>query len=352
MRSSALPRLLSHHPNTDILHERTAKRKDLGVKGLSDGKTKSPACSAIGTSFAGNIAVTSTSGPGLAARAKAHRPGVSPGLSRSSSSTCSAESPSTGLPTQDRTDRPQPRDTLRPQRRVAVAVVAPASPTDLLCDGLRDNTAHDAFIGNGSSAWRVPRPTNSRNQDARHTRRNAHADARQARPYTRRENLGRYWPVGGRGATHRLGGLEKDAATGAISTTSANHEKMVLLRREKIARSRRYPALEVPAIPMLRHYPHEIWGGTYGHLRTAAEELCRQGKSVAFAHFRYINPAARRTQAFSPLQNVIVAGAQRMFADFHSRRASRERTDHSNPIKSRARPFSVTEVCRKRPSKL
>ncbi len=342
-------------PATDILHE-LAKRKDLGVKACQMEDEIAGVCSAIGASFAGNLAVTSTSGPGLALKSEgiglaviAELPLVVIDVQRGG--------PSTGLPTKtEQTDLMQAlygRNGESP-----VAVVAPASPTDcftMAFEACRIAVEHstpvillsDAFIGNGSSAWRIPDADEYPAIKTPDVPAEMLADG-SWRPYVRRENLGRYWPVGGtEGATHRLGGLEKDAVTGAISTDPANHEKMVMLRREKIARI----ADDILALEVLGDPDADTllvgWGGTYGHLRTAAEELCRRGHKVAFAHFRYINPLPANTgEVLARYSRVIVAELNTgMFADYLQARFPGRQFFRINKIQGQ--PFSVGEVVEK-----
>ena len=342
-------------PATDILHE-LAKRKDLGVKACQMEDEIAGVCSAIGASFAGNLAVTSTSGPGLALKSEgiglaviAELPLVVIDVQRGG--------PSTGLPTKtEQTDLMQAlygRNGESP-----LAVVAPASPTDcftMAFEACRIAVEHstpvillsDAFIGNGSSAWRVPEADEYPEIKTPDVPADMLADGTW-RAYARRENLGRYWPVGGtEGATHRLGGLEKDATTGAISTDPANHEKMVMLRREKIARI----ADDIPALEVLGNPEADTlligWGGTYGHLRTAAEELCKNGTPVAFAHFRYINPLPANTgEVLGRYKKVIVAELNTgMFADYLQARFPGKQILRINKIKGQ--PFSVTEIVEK-----
>ena len=339
-------------PATDILHE-LAKRKDLGVKACQMEDEIAGVCSAIGASFAGNLAVTSTSGPGLALKSEgiglavmAELPLVVIDVQRGG--------PSTGLPTKtEQTDLMQAlygRNGESP-----VAVVAPASPTDcftMAFEACRIAVEHmtpvillsDAFIGNGSSAWRVPEadeypeiktPDVPAEKLVDHT----------WHPYDRRDNLGRYWPVGGtEGATHRLGGLEKDAVSGAISNDPVNHEKMVNLRREKIARiADDIPALELNGCPDA--YTLLVgWGGTYGHLRSAVEELNAAGKPIALAHFRYINPLPANTaDIIARYRRIIVAELNTgMFADFLQCRYPDAHIQRINKIQGQ--PFSVGEI--------
>ncbi|MDE7407808.1 MAG: 2-oxoacid:acceptor oxidoreductase family protein, partial [Muribaculaceae bacterium] len=211
-------------PATDILHE-LAKRKDLGVKACQMEDEIAGICSAIGASFAGNLAVTSTSGPGLALKSEAiglaviaELPLVVIDVQRGG--------PSTGLPTKtEQTDLMQAlygRNGESP-----VAVVAPATPTDcfdMAFEASRIAIEHmtpvillsDAFIGNGSSAWRVPDHTDY--PDITVPALPAERCDGSWRPYERNsDTLVRYWAMSGtEGATHRLGGLEKDSVTSAI----------------------------------------------------------------------------------------------------------------------------------------
>lgn len=339
-------------PATDILHE-LAKRKDLGVKACQMEDEIAGVCSAIGASFAGNLAVTSTSGPGLALKSEgiglavmAELPLVIIDVQRGG--------PSTGLPTKtEQTDLMQAlygRNGESP-----VAVVAPASPTDcftMAFEACRIAVEHmtpvillsDAFIGNGSSAWRIPDPDEYPAIKTPDVPEELLANGTW-RPYLRRENLARYWPVGGtEGAAHRLGGLEKDAVTGAISNDPVNHEKMVMLRREKIARiADNIPALEIQgdtkADTLLVG-----WGGTYGHLLSATEEMCAAGKPVAMAHFRYINPMPANTEeVLKRYKRIIVAELNTgMFADYLQCRYPDAKILRINKIQGQ--PFSVSEL--------
>lgn len=337
-------------PATDILHE-LAKRKDLGVKAIQMEDEIAGVCSAIGASFAGNLAVTSTSGPGLALKSEgiglaviAELPLVVIDVQRGG--------PSTGLPTKtEQTDLMQAlygRNGESP-----LVVVAPASPTDcftMAFEACRIAVEHmtpvillsDAFIGNGSSAWRVPEADEFPEIHTPYVPEGTEG----WRPYDRNpETLSRYWAIPGtEGLTHRLGGLEKDAMTGAISTDPANHEKMVELRREKIARI----ATDIPALEVIGNEDAETlivgWGGTYGHIRTAAEELCAAGESVAMAQFRYINPLPANTaEVLRRHKRVIVAELNTgMFADYLQAKFPDVRIERINKIQGQ--PFQVSEI--------
>lgn len=339
-------------PATDILHE-LAKRKDLGVKACQMEDEIAGVCSAIGASFAGNLAVTSTSGPGLALKSEgiglavmAELPLVVIDVQRGG--------PSTGLPTKtEQTDLMQAlygRNGESP-----VAVVAPASPTDcftMAFEACRIAIEHttpvillsDAFIGNGASAWRIPEADEFPEIKTPDVPADMLADG-SWRAYARRENLGRYWPKSGtEGATHRLGGLEKDFTFGAISNDPANHERMVMLRREKIARI----ADDIPEVEIIGNPDADTlligWGGTYGHLHTAADMLNAAGKPVAFAHFRYINPLPKNTaEVINRYGRVIVAELNTgMFADYLQCRFPGKNILRINKIQGQ--PFSSAEV--------
>ncbi len=338
-------------PATDILHE-LAKRKDLGVKAIQMEDEIAGICSAIGASFAGNLAVTSTSGPGLALKSEglglavmAELPLVAIDVQRGG--------PSTGLPTKtEQTDLMQAlygRNGESP-----LAVVAAATPTDcftMAFEAARIAVEHmtpvilltDAFIGNGSSAWRIPEASDYpeiRVPDVT-------SDMQEGwRPYQRDEHTKvRRWAVPGTpGFTHRLGGLEKDVVTGAISTDPVNHEKMVEIRREKVARiADNIPLLQVQGQPDADTLLIG-WGGTYGHLRTATETLCADGTPVAFAHFRYINPLpANALDVIRSYKRVIVAELNTgMFADYLQSKLPGTEILRINKVQGQ--PFQVSEI--------
>jgi len=339
-------------PATDILHE-LAKRKDLGVKAIQMEDEIAGVCSAIGASFAGNLAVTSTSGPGLALKSEgiglavmAELPLVVIDVQRGG--------PSTGLPTKtEQTDLLQAlygRNGESP-----LAVVAAATPADcftMAFEAARIAIEHmtpvilltDAFIGNGSGAWRVPEADDFPAIKVREV--GPDMIAAGWRPYLRDEvSKARYWAIPGtEGAAHRLGGLEKDAVTGAISNDPANHERMVMIRREKIARiADDIPMLEVQGNPEADTLLIG-WGGTYGHLMTATDELNAAGTPLAFAHFRYINPLpANALDTIRRYRRVIVAELNTgMFADYLQSKLPGVEILRINKIQGQ--PFSVSEI--------
>ena len=339
-------------PATDVLHE-LAKRKDLGVKACQMEDEIAGICSAIGASFAGNLAATSTSGPGIALKGEAmglavmaELPLVIIDVQRGG--------PSTGLPTKtEQTDLMQclyGRNGESP-----LAVVAAASPTDcfeMAFEAARIAVEHmtpvilltDGFIANGSSAWRIPEadeyPTIKPNFVKPEMLEQGW------KPYKRNEEtLVRYWAVPGtEGFMHRLGGLEKDYNTSAISTDPNNHEKMVATRQEKVNKiANNIPAQQVQGNPDADTLLIG-WGGTYGHLYTAVEELNAAGKPVAFAHFRYINPLPANTaEIIKKYKNVVVAELNNgQFADFLQAKFPMVNIKRINKVQGQ--PFLVQEV--------
>ncbi|MBD5268837.1 MAG: 2-oxoacid:acceptor oxidoreductase subunit alpha [Bacteroides sp.] len=338
-------------PATDILHE-LAKRKDLGVKACQMEDEIAGVCSAIGASYAGNLAVTSTSGPGLALKSEgiglavmAELPLVVIDVQRGG--------PSTGLPTKtEQTDLMQAlygRNGESP-----LCVLAAASPTDcftMAFEAARIAIEHmtpvilltDAFIANGSSAWRIPEE-----EDFPEIRPHfVDADRLENgwKPFDRDEDLVRYWAVPGTpGAMHRVGGLEKDIKTSAISTDGKNHEKMVEIRREKVARI----ANDIPELEVKGEKDSDTilvgWGGTYGHLFTATEELAGEGIPVAFAQFRYINPLPKNAlEVLKGYKNIIVAELNTgQFADYLQMHLPGKEILRINKVEGQ--PFMVKEI--------
>ena len=287
-------------PATDVLHE-LSKHKSLGVVTVQCEDEIAGCASAVGASFGGALAVTSTSGPGICLKSEAMNlavimelPLVVLDVQRGG--------PATGLPTKsEQTDLLQAlfgRNGESP-----MPVVAAASPTDcfeMAFAASKIALEHmtpvilmtDAFVANGSAAFRLP-------DLASYPAINPPYVPEELRgswtPYMRNEAGVRYWAVPGReGFEHILGGLEKDDKTGAISTNPENHDLMTRKRQAKIA-AIPVPDLEVEGDKDDAELLIVGFGGTYGHLHAAMDELRAQGKKVALAHFRYINPLPANT---------------------------------------------------------
>lgn len=301
-------------PATDILHE-LAKHKSCGVKTVQCEDEISGCASAIGAAFAGSLAATSTSGPGICLKSEAinlavidELPLVVIDVQRGG--------PSTGLPTKsEQTDLLQAlygRNGESP-----IPVIAATSPTDCfdaVYQASKMALEHltpvilltDAFVANGSAAWKLPTmdelPTITPHRVTEEMKGNY-------TPYRRDPETGaRYWAVPGQeGYTHILGGLEKDGRTGAISTDPENHDLMCRLRAEKVARIE-VPDLEVDGDKDDADLLIVGFGSTYGHLYSAMEELRAEGRKVALAQFKYINPLPKNTaEVLTKYKKVVVA---------------------------------------------
>ena len=301
-------------PATDVLHE-LAKHKSLGVTTVQCEDEISGCASAVGASFAGAMAATSTSGPGVCLKSEAinlavidELPLVIIDVQRGG--------PSTGLPTKsEQTDLLQAlygRNGESP-----IPVIAATSPTDCfdaVYSAAKIAVEHltpvllltDAYVANGSAAWKLP---NIAELPEIHPHYAPESMKGNYTPYNRdEETLVRYWGIPGReGFTHILGGLEKDSDTGAISTDPENHDKMCRLRAGKVAR------IPVPDLEVLGDKDDaELlivgFGGTAGHLYSAMEELRKKGHKVAAAQFKFINPLPKNTaEVLMKYKKVVVA---------------------------------------------
>lgn len=336
-------------PATDILHE-LAKHKSLGVTTVQCEDEIAGCSSALGASFAGALGVTSTSGPGICLKSEAMNlavimelPLVVIDVQRGG--------PATGLPTKsEQTDLLQAlfgRNGESP-----MPVIAATSPTDcfdaafMACKIALEHMTPvvlmtDAYIANGSGAFRLPEldkypeirppyvPEELKGEWA---------------PYLRNEQGVRYWAVPGRkGFEHILGGLEKDSNTGAISTDPENHNLMVHLRQAKTDR------INVPDVEVLGDKDDADllivgFGGTYGHLHAAMDELREQGHKVALAHFKYINPLPRNTEDVLHRYPKVVVAEQNMgqFAAFLRMKVDGFVPQQFNEVKGQ--PFEVKDL--------
>ncbi len=289
-------------PATDILHE-LSKHKSLGVTTVQCEDEIAGCASAVGASFAGALAATSTSGPGICLKSEAMNlavimelPLVVIDVQRGG--------PATGLPTKsEQTDLLQAlfgRNGESP-----MPVIAAMSPTDCFdaaYEACKTALEHmtpvvlmtDAYVANGSGAFKLPDLDNYPSIRPPYVPEELKGTWT---PYMRADNGSRYWAIPGReGFEHILGGLEKDDKTGAISTNPENHDLMTRKRAQKI-QNISVPDLEVLGDKDDAELLIVGFGGTYGHLRAAMEEMRSEGKKVAMAHFRYINPLPKNTTA-------------------------------------------------------
>ncbi len=300
-------------PATDVLHE-LSKHKSLGVTTVQCEDEIAGCASSLGASFAGALAVTSTSGPGICLKSEAMNlavimelPLVVLDVQRGG--------PATGLPTKsEQTDLLQAlfgRNGESP-----MPVIAAASPTDCFeaayaaCKMALEHMTPvilmtDAYVANGSGAFKLPNLAEYPSINPPYVPEELKGTWT---PYLRAENGTRYWAVPGRqGFEHILGGLEKDDKTGAISTNPENHDLMTRKRQAKI------DAIPVPDLEVLGDKDDADllivgFGGTFGHLHAAMDEMRAAGKKVALAHFKFINPLPKNTaEVLKKYPKVVVA---------------------------------------------
>jgi 2-oxoglutarate ferredoxin oxidoreductase subunit alpha len=301
-------------PATDILHE-LVKHKHFGVKAFQAEDEIAGITSAIGASFAGDLAITTTSGPGLALKGEAlglammiELPLVVVDVQRGG--------PSTGLPTKtEQSDLLQAMYGRNGESPVIViAASTPANCFNYAYEASKLALEHmtpvvlltDGYIANGSAPWKIKSVDDM--PDIKH--RKVNGENNNWHPYNRDEKtLAREWAVPGTpGFEHRVGGLEKDSITGNVSYVPENHEKMTHIRAEKIKRVQNY----IPDLTTEFAQSGDLlvvgWGGTYGSLHSAVKQLNTEGHtSVGFAHFNYINPLPKNTEAvFSKFKKIVV----------------------------------------------
>jgi 2-oxoglutarate/2-oxoacid ferredoxin oxidoreductase subunit alpha len=337
-------------PATEILQE-LAARKDLGVKVFQAEDEIAGICTAIGASFAGRLAITNTSGPGLALKTEAmglavmaELPIVIVNVQRGG--------PSTGLPT--KTEQADLLQALYGRNGesplVVMAASTPVNCFDYAFYAAKIAVEHmipvilltDGFLANGTQQWRLPEagefpdivvPTTTQQPgDFKTYQRNP-------------EKLNRDWVVPGTpGYEHRIGGLEKDAVTGCVSHDGPNHQKMVEIRQAKLDRIANY----IPELEVMGDTDAELlvvgWGGTYGHLLSAVDELNAAGKKVALAHFNYINPLPRNTaEVLKRYKKIVVCEINLgQFAGYL--RAKHPQFHYNQFNKVQGQPFTIHEL--------
>lgn len=301
---SKLPLFLGSYPITpasEILQE-LSKRRDLGVKTFQAEDEIAGISTAIGASFAGNLAVTTTSGPGLSLKTEAiglaiitELPLVIVNVQRGG--------PSTGLPT--KTEQSDLMQALFGRHGesplVVLAASTPSNCFNFAFEAAKIALEHmlpvilltDGFLANGSEPWKIP----DVDKLPEITPPIVKEGTEDFQPYRRLDkSMVRGWAIPGtKGLEHRIGGLEKMAVTGAVSYVPENHQVMVNERQEKVDRV-------VDVIPNLEVMGDEEgdllmigWGGTFGHLYTAYRELKNEGYNPSFVHFNYINPLPKNT---------------------------------------------------------
>lgn len=337
-------------PASDILHE-LSRHKNFGVRTFQAEDEIAAVCSAIGAAFGGSMAVTTSSGPGIALKGE----GMGLGLMLEVPMIIidvQRGGPSTGLPT-----KTEQSDLLMAMYgrngESPLPVVAAQSPADCFRTAIEAwqiatrymvpvMILSDGYIANGAEPWRIP------DVDSLPKIPVSHPEGRKVNgtpflPYKRDENLARPWAIPGtEGLMHRVGGLEKEDGTGNVSYDPDNHQHMVETRAKKVAMAADFlDPLEVdgPASGTLVL----SWGGTYGACRTAAKACQANGKSVAHAHLRWLNPFPKNmAEVLKQYDNILIpelnTGQLRLMI------RDQFLVDAKGFNKIKGKPFSVSEL--------
>lgn len=304
-QKSNLPLFLGSYPITpasDILHE-LSKYKSFGVRTFQAEDEIAAISSAIGASYGGSLAVTTTSGPGMALKTEAmglavmmEIPLVIVNVQRGG--------PSTGLPT-----KTEQSDLLQAyygrNGECPMPVIASSTPSDcfdVAFEAARISVQHmtpvillsDGYIANGAEPWRYPQSADLPDIKV-DFKKSLDEGEEKLLPYKRDEKLSRPWAIPGTaGLEHRIGGLEKQDITGNVSYDPDNHQHMVFLRQAKVDKLADYiPLQKIDSGPTKGKVLVVGWGSTYGAIKTACAELQAEGKEVSHVHIRYMRPFPR-----------------------------------------------------------
>lgn len=334
-------------PATGILEE-LAARKDLGVKSFQAEDEIAGICTSLGASFAGNLAVTSTSGPGLALKSEAiglavmtELPLVIVNVQRGG--------PSTGLPT--KTEQADLMQALFGRNgECPLVVIAPGRPADCFNYAYMASKIalehmtpvlllSDSYLANGTEPWKIPSVKDLPDIKP------PFAQEAPYLPYKRNEEtFVRQWAIPGTpGQEHRIGGLEKNYK-GNVSYTPENHELMVKTRAAKIEKI----ADSIPELEVHGDQSGDLlvvgWGGTYGYLITAVRELQSEGKKVSFVNFNYLNPLPRNVKdIFRKFKKIVVCELNLgQFADYLRMKHQEFKYEQYNKVQGV--PFTVKEI--------
>ncbi|MEQ8209013.1 MAG: 2-oxoacid:acceptor oxidoreductase subunit alpha [Lacipirellulaceae bacterium] len=344
-------------PASDILHE-LSKHKHYDVLTFQAEDEIAAVTSTIGASFAGAMAVTASSGPGIALKGEAlglavitELPMVIINVQRGG--------PSTGLPT--KTEQSDLWQAMYGRNgECPMCVIAASGPADCFYavqEAWRISSKYmmpvffltDGYIANGSEPWRIPKMADLPKIEIKHpeSRDSAADDFEQFQPYTRDDLLARPWAIPGTpGLEHRLGGLEKADGTGNVSYDPANHQHMTDVRQKKVD----LVADDIPEQKVFGEKEGDLlvlsWGGTYGSCTTAVRHAQKAGKKVSHCHLRYINPFPK------DLEGILRGFKQVLIPELNMgqlRSIIRDRylIDAKGLNKVQGKPFSVAEISEK-----
>ena len=350
---SGLPLFCGSYPITPatVILEELAKRKDLGVKTVQAEDEIAGICTSIGAAYAGNFAVTTTSGPGISLKSEAmglavmaELPLVVVDVQRGG--------PSTGLPT--KTEQSDLNQALYGRNgECPMVVIAASSPSDCFHYAFMAGKIamehmtpvmllSDGFIANGSEPWKIPSMAEYPTIVPPIVEPREGGDFM---PYARNEKLARGWAFPGKeGLEHRIGGLEKDHIKGSISHDPKNHQEMVTTRKRKVE----LVAEELPALEVFGAEQADVlvvgWGGTRGHLHSAVKQLQEEGKSVAHLHFNYIYPLQKGVaETLKRYKRVVVCELNEGQFAGYLRQQFQDVTIESYG-KTEGQPFTVIEI--------
>ena len=337
-------------PASDILHE-LSKYKHFGVRTCQAEDEIAAVCATIGAAFAGSMAVTTSSGPGIALKGEAmglamilELPLIVINVQRGG--------PSTGLPT--KTEQSDLLQILHGRNGESpIPVIAARSPGDcfdVAQEAWRIATRFmtpvailsDGYIANGSEPWLIPDASSLPTISVSHPE--GRSDGTPFLPYERDERLARPWAIPGTaGLEHRVGGLEKEDITGNVSYDPENHEHMVKLRARKVAGiADDVPEQEVTG-PKTGKLLVVSWGGTYGACLSAVRVCLENGLSVAHAHLRYLNPLPRNLgELLGKYDKVLVPELN--LGQLCSILRSKYLVDAIGYNKVQGKPFSISEL--------
>ena len=340
-------------PASDILHE-LSKHKNFGVCTFQAEDEIAAACAAIGAAYGGQMAVTCSSGPGIALKGEAmglavmlELPMILLNVQRGG--------PSTGLPT--KTEQSDLLQVLFGRNGEApIPVLAARSPADCFDTAVEAwklavslmspvIVLSDGYIANGSEPWLIPQVDELPHIEIHHPQRNDSEG--QFLPYARDALLARPWAIPGTPELmHRVGGLEKEDGTGNISYDAENHQKMVNIRAQKVANAAQLIPPQHVDGPASGELLVVSWGGTYGAVLTAVHQARQEGRSVAHCHLRHMNPfPSNLGEILSRYKRVLVPelnlGQLRMLL------RSRYLIDAIGFNKVKGKPFAVHELVEK-----
>jgi 2-oxoglutarate ferredoxin oxidoreductase subunit alpha len=340
-------------PASEILHE-LSKRKDYNVISFQAEDEIAAVCSALGASYSGSLGITATSGPGLALMSETialavmvELPLVIIDVQRGG--------PSTGLPT--KTEQSDLYNALYGRSGEApLVVLAASSPANCFYyayQAAKISLEHltpvillsDAYLANGTELWSIPDFEFLPEINPPFIEENEF----QYQPYLRNPlNLVRFWALPGqKDFRHRIGGLEKQDITGEISENPVNHERMTIIREEKVQIIKN----EIEDLRVEGHETGDLlvvgWGGTYGSLTTAVKELQNEGKNISLAHFNYIKPLPKNTcDIFKNFKKIVVCELNMgQFASYLQSNISQFNFIKYNKIQGL--PFMISELKQK-----